>query len=114
MTGSCDNDDFERGRVRARLDDDVAAMFRRTSTPSTPSPSTPRRSGSDAALGSPSNGRPRQLPVHEPYKEPPCVRRGMQVLSSRQYDLHIHSARGQLITALASVPLSFCLVTRSP
>ncbi|KAL3205399.1 hypothetical protein MRX96_011292 [Rhipicephalus microplus] len=67
-------------------------MFRRTSTPTTPqSPSSPRRE----SLGSPSHhGRSRQLPVHEPYKEPPCVRRGMQVLSTRQYDLHIHSARG--------------------
>lgn len=61
--------------------------------PTTPqSPSSPRRD----SLGSPShNSRPRQLPVHEPYKEPPCVRRGMQVLSSRQYDLHIHSARDE-------------------
>ncbi|KAL1414813.1 hypothetical protein MTO96_007270 [Rhipicephalus appendiculatus] len=58
------------------------------------------------SLGSPNhNGRPRQLPVHEPYKEPPCVRRGMQVLSSRQYDLHIHSARGQSLTTETFISL---------
>ncbi|KAK8784658.1 hypothetical protein V5799_008977 [Amblyomma americanum] len=62
---------------------------------STPPPSPQRRlDGDEPPSPTGSGGRPRHLPVHEPYTQPPCVRRGMQVLSSRQYDLHIHSARG--------------------
>ncbi|KAM7288970.1 muscle-specific protein 300 kDa isoform X2 [Ixodes scapularis] len=46
-------------------------------------------SDNDGAGGRP----PRLLPQHDPWTQPPCVRGGLRVVSSRQYDLHIHSAR---------------------